>query len=390
MRTKKACLVWICAASLAAQTDPGAAADRALSDLVVPRLASDDMADVAWGAHLASRHVVTSAERPLLAALRRLRDVDGEGARQARLHIVDALWNIGATLTGDEFEPLLADPLLRVPTFLLFARDLDANGELLGRLAMQQMGPSDTVAYTAGALLVDDTPKNRRIDQVAFVEHLLATGACTLHLTVRDGGPPPDGQWTSAIGLDSGPYYRHRRRFPPLVEHELVRCWHRYQLRPSEGPTTVIRTGRDPLPWPRDPANEAERGRMRSPTDVGVVHRRRVVGRLPVEDLERRPLQPAPHPDTALAWLEHMSGVALPTGASLTVEWQGEDALRAAVEAKCAELREGTEAVLRHLAEARWLPNDTTDDYRLPIELHVWDRRHDKETELPDVRAPTR
>ena len=109
--------------------------DEQLLASLLPRVASTEAADVAWGAHLIGHYRLAGATKELREALQSWRKRDGEAARQVRLHLIDALLTLETKLPADEFVFLLDDPLTRVPAFLCAALDVQGNAELLDVVA---------------------------------------------------------------------------------------------------------------------------------------------------------------------------------------------------------------------------------------------------------------
>lgn len=370
---------------LLCQRDPAGQAEDALLALISPRLASAEAEDVAWGAHLASRYELKRVRRALSDALSRWRDVDGEPARQVRLHLVDALWAIRARVPGDQIAPLLEDPLTRVPAFLLLTLDVRPNADLLAQLAMSSRVPFDAVPHAAGGLLVDAANQRRGVRPPALARHLLDVAACALTVNVVDGPKEEQNLWNSAVSGDDPPGLDMAPGFPPLVLHTLSR----QDLAHWSGDGRVVRRGH-----PADASlQRTERGQTTTlplppggrRQDVGVVHQRALVNVIPGRALALGEPQRHPVGQQAALWLERMALHPTPTSVTLDLPWQGETELRRVIATTCEELRQGAAPLRARLADQGWLPAAEGGDYLLPIRISVWDLRRDTATPLPKI-----
>jgi hypothetical protein len=352
---------------------------------VTRRLASRTAAEVAWGAHLAGKHGLELATAPLREALQRWRAVEGDEARQVRLHLVDALWQLKAVLPHAEYEFLLDDPLTRVPAFLIAASDVKGNKDLLARIAMRALAPDDLVAYAAGGLLVDGDHR-----QEDFVRHLLTVARWRVLVHVTDeGGELSDGGFGTRADV-----LLPAAGFPRLVRHRLTDYHHRsFDLRGA----AIVRLGdtRD-----RAASTEDTEATRVSPMRVDallhestVLHRRDEVPSLDRRELTNLP-QVAPGPDTAVRWLRLVAGVELPVANThMNCQWDDEAAFRGAIDrARTTQttLRARIDGLLPALVFRKWLATDGTPAFDPVIALEVLDERGDRATPLPKIEGTNR
>lgn len=353
--------------------------DGQLLETLLPKLASDEPRDVAWGAHLVGHYRLAGAADALRAALRRFRDEEGQPARQVRLHLIDALLLLEVRLPADEFTFLLDDPLTRVPAFLCAAMDVQGHAELLAELVKTGVGRSDVVPFAAGGLLVDATKLEGK--PATFARNLLTLARAHLHVSVQDA-KPDHGQWNSAIGTGGRQgYYPILRGFPLMPHHTLGTYWsdtaHTHKIRKGARPDeTIWRTGRDgPLP----PAIGGRRD------DCSVKHARELVRRIPSEALAKEPDPKPVTAETATRWLERMAKHSLPTWHSPDVQFSDVAALSRDVQRLHAEMQAYGNGLIEDLIEEGWLPKDEPTTFVLPIDVTVSDNRGDQSIPLPSV-----
>lgn len=350
-----------------------------LLETLLPKLASDEPRDVAWGAHLVGHYRLAGAADALRAALRRFRDEKGQPARQVRLHLIDALLLLEVRLPADEFTLLLGDPLTRVPAFLCAAMDLQGHAELLAELAKTGVG-RDLVPFAAGGLLVDAAKLEDK--PATFARHLLTLARANLYVSVQDAKPDHE-QWNSAIGTGGRQgYYPILRGFPHMPHHTLGTYWpdtaHTHTVRKGARPDeTIWRTGRDgPLP----PAIGGRRD------DCSVKHARELVRRIPSEALAKEPDPKPVAAETAARWLERMAKHSLPSQwHSQEVQFSDVATLGNDVQRLHAEMQAYGNGLIEDLIEEGWLPKDEPTTFVLPIEVTVRDSRGDQSIPLPSV-----
>lgn len=359
--------------------------DGQLLETLLPKLASDEPRDVAWGAHLVGHYRLAGAADALRAALRRFRDEEGEPARQVRLHLIDALLLLEVRLPADEFVFLLDDPLTRVPAFLCAALDVRGHAELLAGLVETRVGRFDVVPFAAGGLLVDE-PRLRR-KPAAFARHLLTLARAELSVCVEDA-KSESGPWNSAVGL-GGPretYYAIERGFPPMPYHTLGQA-----DEPRTSTTHVLRAGSRAENGIWRESKDGVSSRLPDPrggrcNDSAVTHARNLSRRIPTNALaqvrEERPL----HPSTAARWLERMAKHPLPSrGHSLDVQFSDVATLREDVQRLHAEMQAYGNGLIEDLIEEGWLPKGEPTTFVLPIDVRVSDSRGDQSIPLPSV-----
>jgi len=354
--------------------------DGQLLETLLPKLASDEPRDVAWGAHLVGHYRLEGATEALRAALRRFRDLEGEPARQVRLHLIDALLVLEVKLPKDEFVFLLDDPLTRVPAFLCAAQDVRGHAEVLAELAKTGFGRSDIVPFAAGGLLVDAAKLDDK--PATFARHLLTLARANLHVSVRDA-KPDHGQWNSAIGLGGLPgYYPLLRGFPRMPHHTLR------QGGIDTSTTRVVRkgVGAEEAIWSKrvdGPVPPAPGGRF---VDSAVTHKRELVRGIPREALAKEPNpQPLTH-STAARWLERMAKHSLPSrGYSQDVQFSDVTTLSKDVQRLHAELQAYGNGLIEDLIEEGWLPQGEPTTFVMPIDVTVHDSRGDQSIPLPSI-----
>lgn len=358
--------------------------DGQLLETLLPKLASDEPRDVAWGAHLLGHYRLAGAADALRAALRRFRDEKGQPARQVRLYLIDALLLLEVRLPANEFVFLLDDPLTRVPAFLCAAMDVQGHAELLAELAKTGVG-RDLVPFAAGGLLVDERKLRRK--PADFARHLLTLARARLSVRVEDA-KSSSGPWNSAVGL-GGPretYYAIARDFPRMPYHTLARA---DELRTDM--VHVLRTGAraDDDIWRT--GTDGVLGRLPAPpggrcADSAVIHARNLVRRISssalVEEREESPL----HSSTAARWLERMAKHSLPSQwHSQEVQFSDVATLGNDVQRLHAEMQAYGNGLIEDLIEEGWLPKDEPTTFVLPIEVTVRDSRGDQSIPLPSV-----
>lgn len=354
--------------------------DEQLLASLLPRVASTEAADVAWGAHLIGHYRLAGATKELREALQSWRDRDGEPARQVRLHLIDALLTLETKLPADEFVFLLDDPLTRVPAFLCAAQDVQGHAEVLAELAKTGFGRKDIVPFAAGGLLVDAAKLDDK--PATFARHLLTLARAKLYVSVRDA-KPDHGQWNSAIGLGGLPgYYPLLRGFPRMPHHTL-----------REGgidtsTTRVVRkgVGAEEAIWSKrldGPVPPAPGGRY---VDSAVTHKRELVRSIPREALAKEPNpQPVPH-STAARWLERMAKHSLPSrGHSHYVQFSDVTTLSKDVQRLHAEMQAYGNGLIEDLIEEGWLPKGEPTTFVMPIDVTVHDSRGDQSIPLPSI-----
>lgn len=173
-------------APLAAQDDdPSAVIGRAVEAGLLPevttRLASDDMATVAWGAHLASRHRLEAAVPALRARLAGLATTAERERRFAVAAILDALIQVGAKVPAAELRPFMRR-LQMAPCLILLAREPEGNrAEFLKVYRDHDKGGVSAYWLSAGNVLAAMRSSELAIDLLSSFEQ-------ALRLTVVDAG----------------------------------------------------------------------------------------------------------------------------------------------------------------------------------------------------------
>lgn len=358
--------------------------DGQLLETLLPKLASDEPRDVAWGAHLVGHYRLAGAAESLRAALRRFRDEQGQPARQVRLHLIDALLLLEVQLPADEFVFLLDDPLTRVPAFLCAAFDVQGHAELLAGLVQTGVGKYDLVPFAAGGLLVDEPRLGRK--PAAFTRHLLTLARAELSVRVEDA-KSTSGPWNSAVGVGrKEPQYAIQRGFPRMPHHTL-----KLEAGIRTSTTHVLRSGSRATHelWREDP-DGVSRSVPESPggrcDDWGVSHARELVRSIPTANLTAEPDPQPLEPRAATRWLERMARHALPSRGIFTeITFTDVASLQKDVQRLHAELRACGNGLIENLIAAGWLPKDEPTTFVLPVDASVHDDRGDRTMALPSV-----
>lgn len=359
--------------------------DGQLLETLLPKLASDEPRDVAWGAHLVGHYRLAGAEEALRTALRRFRDAQGEPARQVRLHLIDALLTLETKLPTDEFVFLLGDPLTRVPAFLCAALDVQGNAEVLVELASTGVGEYDLVPFAAGGLLVDEA--RLRNKPASFARHLLALARAELHVSVTDT-KSDDHEWNAVgLGVVTKPHSQVQRGFPLLPYHAL-RLNRQDWSRPIKA--RLLRNGADAkdVIWCEQPDGttsslaEAPGGRSH---DWAVFHARKLVRILPPDSSDTELPLPVDR-SVATRWLERLAKHSLPSrGHSLDIQFSDVATLSKDLQRLHAEMQAYGNGLIEDLIEEGWLPKDEPATFVLPIDVTVSDSRGDQSIPLPSV-----
>lgn len=352
--------------------------DGQLLETLLPKLASDEPRDVAWGAHLVGHYRLAGAADALRAALRRFRDEKGQPARQVRLHLIDALLLLEVRLPADAFVFLLDDPLTRVHAFLCAARDVPGNAELLAGLVKSSVAPGDAVPFAAGGLLVDQL--RGREKPAGFARHLLTLARADLLVRVRDAKSQPSELDHATVRSPLLHYYGLFPGFP-----ELPRCTLRLTQRLSTDQVHVLRAGaraEDELVRADELVLPAPGGRA---DDWAVVYQRN-------GELRDKGLMGLDYPDPAIdsriaaRWLERMAHHALPSRRlAHDVRFADLTTLLQDVQRLHAELQARGNGLIEDLIDAGWLPQGEPTTFVLPVDVEVRDERGDRSIPLPRV-----
>lgn len=368
-------------ASLTAQQgkpDLREALDGQLLETLLPKLASDEPRDVAWGAHLVGHYRLEGATEALRAALRRFRDEKGQPARLVHVYLLDALLLLEVQLPADEYTFLLDDPMTRVHAFLCAARDVPGNADLLVGLVKSSVEPGDAVPFAAGGLLVDQL--RGREKPAGFARHLLKLARADLLVRVRDAQSEPSKMDHPTVRSPVLHYHALGRSFP-----ELPRCTLKLTQRLSTDRVQVLRAGAradDELLRADEFVPPAPGGRA---DDWAVVCQRngewRDKGLMGLD-------YPDPTIDSRIAarWLERMARHALPSR-RLTQDVRFADltTLRQDVQRLHAELQSCGNGLIEHLIDAGWLPQGEPTAFVLPVDVELRDERGDRSIPLPSA-----
>ena len=372
-------------ASLPAQQgkpDLRATLDGQLLATLLPKLASDEPRDVAWGAHLVGHYRLAGATEALRAALRRFRGEKGQQDKLVCAYLLDALLLLEVQLPADEFSFLLDDPLTRVHAFLCAAKDVPGNAELLASLVKSSVASGDAVPFAAGGLLVDQL--RGREKPAGFARHLLTLTRADLLVRVRDAKSEPSELEHATVRSPDLHYYGLDPGFP-----ELPRCtlWLTQQL--STDRVHVLRAGaraEDELKRADAFVPPAPGGRA---DDWAVVYRRVVQGNVDPRDKGLLGLHyPDPTIDSRIAarWLERMARHALPSRRlAQDVRYVDLPTLRQDVQRLHAELQACGNGLIEDLISAGWLPQGEPRTFVLPVHVEIRDERGDNSIPLPRV-----
>lgn len=186
---------------------------------VTSRLASQNPATVAWGAHLAAKHRVGAAVPEIKRALARFAPDDAatEATRElVALALLDALVQNGAPATAEELAPFWSGPT-RAPAYVLLGRDGKANAALyLADYERLDENGARGPWLAAGALLAgwrDPGLVTRILDRL---EYQLSVQVTEPGSGRRAGGGMIGGGFTVAAPLQVPD------DFPPTALYELV------------------------------------------------------------------------------------------------------------------------------------------------------------------------
>ncbi len=361
--------------------------DAQLLASLLPRVASTEAADVAWGAHLIGHYRLAGATKELREALQSWRDRDGEPARQVRLHLIDALLTLETKLPADEFVFLLDDPLTRVPAFLCAALDVQGNAELLAELVKNGVSEFDLVPFAAGGLLVDEAKLRNK--PAAFARHLLTLARTKLSVSVTNAKSDAD-EWDSAVGLGGAMESRYAiQRGFPLMPNHTIRINRDLSYQPTNthlirygahanddiwhtGPDGVIRS------IPRPPGGRRH--------DWVVIHSRKLVRSTPSTNSPTATDKQLVDRHVASRWLERMASHSLPSsGHYPEVQFTDVAALGKEVRRLHAELQACGNGLVEALIAAGWLPKGEPTTFVLPVDVEILDRRSDRSKPLPSA-----
>ncbi|MFY9341315.1 MAG: hypothetical protein WAT39_02415 [Planctomycetota bacterium] len=342
MRPRLACILLIAVAA-PAQPPIDRGVEVQLLPEVTSRLASQDLATVAWGAHLAATHRCTGAATELRRALARLAaegPLDGERLL-AVLALLDALAQTDVRMQARDLEGLVG-PHTRATIWLLLAKSPTLNADFLLAAFASPAGDASPAEWLAAGNLLRRNPR-------ALAPLLLDALQYELAIEVRD----PDG--TAAVGgrcwCACGPGWNAKlevpAEFPPTALYELTQLGRTGDVLLASGPTPVF----------------ARRFVLRG------------------QEARTRHYEPAVDRQRAMrAWLADLLGCEVaslgPFRLQRPVPWTGEQALRAEVERGRNEL---TAAFRELAARVRKDGLDDDDDGTPPrpvrIAIDVWDRR---------------
>jgi len=346
------------AAGLAAQDpepDPsrviGEAIERQLLLEVESRLRSDELTTVAWGAHLAARHGVSSAVPALRRRLASLAEVDEKERRFAVLALLDALQVNAARLATEELQPFCRGAMEPV-AFVLASRDPDQHRDFLfGRFAEHDEKGRQTRWLASGQLLA-------ALGDREFGRQLVRSLRYRLKVTVLDDKSTFGGGMGGAIGGRFGDgVLTVPAGYPPTAIYGLV-------LRPKPG-DVLLTGGERPVYWRR----EVRAGRR--------------VGIGTSEGLLREGRQ-----DVRAAWLAEMLELyvlKLPRQTDETHRFEDADGYRRAVNGWRRGIAAQHERVLKAAEERGWFTDEERAALPAEVELVVDDQRGDRGVALPDV-----
>ncbi len=352
--------------------------DGQLLETLLPKLASDEPSDVAWGAHLVGHYRLAGATEALRAALRRFRGEKGRQAKLVRLYLLDALLLLEVRLAADKFSFLLDDPLTRVHAFLCAAQDVPGNAELLVGLVKSRAEPGDAVPFAAGGLLVDQL--RGREKPADFARHLLQLARADLLVRVKDADSKRSELDQANVRFPQLRYYGLGAGFPALP-----RCTLRLTQRLSTDRVHVLRAGAGADDEPRR-ADE-----LVPPAPGGRAHDWAVVYRRDGDQLDKGFMDlhypdPAIDSQVAARWLERMARHALPSRRlAQDVRFADLTTLRQDVQRLHAELQACGNGLIEDLISAGWLPEGEPRTFVLPVNVEIRDERGDSSIPLPRV-----
>lgn len=345
--------------AVAAQTDEPPPIARGVEAVLLPeitsRLRSDDLATVAWGAHLAAKYRVTEAAPILRTALAELADRPQAAGRFAELALLDALLQTDAVLTTEELAPFRTG-LGGTAWLALLARDPIGNREALAHHFRQLDRAGAWIEWVAtGNVLVTTRDADfvlALLERQHVMQRVVVRDAATTETpAARTGGRRGRGRNVASIEVPPSQ--------PPTVLYELTLDGRPGDVLFARGEHTVFL---------RRHVHEQRTIRRRD-------HESHTLG-----DPERQ----------RLAWLARMleqtvAELPFAVECSLTVSWHGAEKLQADLQEARADVLADFRRLVAVCVEAKLVARAATTDLAPTIEIRWDDRRGDQSEPLPAV-----
>jgi hypothetical protein len=331
----------------------------ALQDITT-RLASPDLATVAWGAYFAATRHVAEAVPALRQRLAELAQLPAEERTCAQLAILDALVQNDASMTAAELEPFGVG-FAYEPVFALLCRNPDPNrGWLLQHCRdLPVDGPWLDWVATGNVLASLRDPD--------FATDLLRATAVTRTITVRD---PGDEDWELRVermsvccgsACAAGRSLEVPVGYPPMVHYSLEVSPTADSTLLTKGPYAVY------LRRVEHSARRFGTGRSRAIDDDEPIRRARMRHTWLSRMLDREADQPRPI-----------------IARTFEVDWHGSAALRALIEQEQHTVRADFRALAELCVAARLTSWTALADAAPDISIRLHDVRQDTSQPLPD------